>query len=96
MRHIFSLLFIVCLTVKHGACLTLHQRDVPAVVSLDIKRSIISDPVARDRVRRKRDKTIGQTLDNEVSKAPPEVDFLVHIYSHPGNSVLLQRDSRHP
>ncbi|EAW15847.1 pepsin-like aspartic protease [Aspergillus fischeri NRRL 181] len=65
MRHIFSLLFIVCLTVKHGACLTLHQRDIPAVVSLDIKRSIISDPVARDRVRRKRDKTIGQTLDNE-------------------------------
>ncbi|KAH1979617.1 hypothetical protein KXW88_007074 [Aspergillus fumigatus] len=64
MRHIFSLLSIVCLMVKHGACLTLHQRDVPAVVSLDIKRSIVSDPVVRDRVRRKRDKAIGQTLDN--------------------------------
>lgn len=67
MRHIFSLLSIVCLMVKHGACLTLHQRDVPAVVSLDIKRSIVSDPVVRDRVRRKRDKTISQTLDNAVS-----------------------------
>jgi hypothetical protein len=75
MRHIFSLLFIVCLTVKHGACLTLHQRDVPAVVSLDIKRSISSDPVARDRVRRKRDKTVGQALDNEVSNVPRKLTF---------------------
>ncbi|KAH1767608.1 hypothetical protein KXX41_005796 [Aspergillus fumigatus] len=44
--------------------ITYDPRDVPAVVSLDIKRSIVSDPVVRDRVRRKRDKTIGQTLDN--------------------------------
>lgn len=46
--------------------LTLHQRDVPSVVTLDIQRKDVADPVARDRIRRKRDKTISQALDNEV------------------------------
>lgn len=45
--------------------LTLHERDVPAVIGMDIQRKDILDPVARDRVRRKRDKTVGQVLDNE-------------------------------
>jgi hypothetical protein len=46
--------------------LTLHERDVPAVIGMDIQRKDVVDPAARDRVRRKRDKTVGQTLDNEV------------------------------
>ncbi|CAI7591451.1 unnamed protein product [Penicillium manginii] len=45
--------------------LTLHERDVPAVIGMDIQRKDVVDPAARDRVRRKRDKTVGQTLDNE-------------------------------
>ncbi|KAJ6120225.1 hypothetical protein N7523_004505 [Penicillium sp. IBT 18751x] len=47
--------------------LNLHQRDVPSVVTLDIQRKDVADPVARDRTRRKRDKTISQALDNEES-----------------------------
>ena len=46
--------------------LTLHRRDVPSVVPLDIQRKDIPDPVHRDRMRRKRDQTVGQKLDNEV------------------------------
>ncbi|KAJ5166500.1 uncharacterized protein N7482_005281 [Penicillium canariense] len=46
--------------------LTLHQRDVPAVVDLGIKRNEIVNPVARDRLRRmKRSQTVNQALDNE-------------------------------
>ncbi|KAF7126161.1 hypothetical protein CNMCM5793_002583 [Aspergillus hiratsukae] len=87
MRRLLSLL-IACVTVKYGACLTLHERDVPAVVSLDIKRSIISDPVARDRVRRKRDKTIGQTLDNEES-----LYFCNVTLGTPGQALRLVLDT---
>ncbi|KAE8145542.1 aspartic peptidase domain-containing protein [Aspergillus avenaceus] len=47
------------------AALRLHKRDVPAAVSLDIKRNHIPNPVARDQLRRKRDKTVSQDLDNE-------------------------------
>lgn len=46
--------------------LQLRQRDVPAVVGLDIQRKEIPDPVSRDKVRRKRDKTVTEILDNEV------------------------------
>lgn len=45
--------------------LTLHRRDVPSVVPLDIQRKDIPDPVHRDRMRRRRDQTVGQKLDNE-------------------------------
>lgn len=44
--------------------LTLHQRDNPAVVQMDIQRKDILDPITRDR-RRKRS-TVRQPLDNEV------------------------------
>jgi hypothetical protein len=44
--------------------LTLHQRDNPAVVKMDIQRKDV-DPVTRDR-RRKRSSTVTQSLDNEV------------------------------
>lgn len=45
--------------------ITLHRRDNPAVVQMDIQRKDVLDPVARDRVRRKRS-TVSQALDNEV------------------------------
>jgi hypothetical protein len=61
-----SLLLFATLALPALGRLTLHQRDVPSVVTLDIKRKDVADPVARDRMRRKRDKTIGQNLDNEV------------------------------
>ncbi|RAL08401.1 pepsin-like aspartic protease [Aspergillus homomorphus CBS 101889] len=51
--------------IRTAAALTLQKRDTPAVVALDIKRNNISDPITRDRVRRKREETVGQTLDNE-------------------------------
>lgn len=63
--------------------LTLHQRDVPSVVNLDIQRKDVADPVARDRMRRKRDKTINQVLDNEVrpySIRPASPPHLTHSY----------------
>lgn len=45
--------------------ITLHRRDNPAVVQMDIQRNDISNPVARDQARRKRS-TVSQALDNEV------------------------------
>ncbi|KAJ9198492.1 hypothetical protein DTO027B5_2755 [Paecilomyces variotii] len=58
----------LCLAASLAAsvdALELRQRDVPAVVGLDFQRKHVSDPVTRDRVRRKRDKTVTETLDNE-------------------------------
>lgn len=47
--------------------LTLHKRESPAVVNLDIQRKDVADPVARDRWRRKRDlSVVSEKLDNEV------------------------------
>ncbi|OQE43144.1 hypothetical protein PENCOP_c003G05008 [Penicillium coprophilum] len=45
--------------------ITLHRRDTPAVVQMDIQRKDFLDPVARDQARRKRSETVGQVLDNE-------------------------------
>ncbi|KAL4898452.1 putative aspartic-type endopeptidase opsB [Aspergillus ambiguus] len=58
-------LLVAALVGQSASSLTLHKREVPAVVSLDIKRKDVTDPVARDRTRRKRDKTVSQDLDNE-------------------------------
>jgi len=60
-----SLLLLATLALP-ALGLTLHQRDNPSVVTLDIARKDVADPVARDRMRRKRDKTVNQNLDNEV------------------------------
>jgi hypothetical protein len=44
-----------------------QKRDgAAAVVALGIQRNKIPDPVARDRLRRKRDRTVSQSIDNEV------------------------------
>ncbi|KKK14764.1 putative aspartic-type endopeptidase (OpsB) [Aspergillus ochraceoroseus] len=61
---LFSLGISLLVQGTRGA-LVLRERDVPAVVTLNIQRNDISDPVARDRVRRKRDYTVEQTIDNE-------------------------------
>jgi hypothetical protein len=45
-----------------------QKRDgaAAAVVTLGIQRNEIPDPVARDRLRRKRDRIVSQSIDNEV------------------------------
>jgi hypothetical protein len=62
-----SWLWLATLAVPALGKLTLVQRDVPSVVDMSIQRKEVSDPVARDRVRRmKRSSTVSQALDNEV------------------------------
>ncbi|PLB34500.1 pepsin-like aspartic protease [Aspergillus candidus] len=51
--------------LQHTHAFTLYPRDGPDVVELMINRKDVPDPVGRDNVRRKRDKTVGQVLDNE-------------------------------
>ncbi|KAJ5302059.1 hypothetical protein PENANT_c008G05256 [Penicillium antarcticum] len=60
MRH--SWILLASLVPAWG--LTLHQRDNPAVVQMDIQRKDVADPVTRDRIR-KRSSTVTQSLDNE-------------------------------
>ncbi|KAJ5628381.1 hypothetical protein N7490_010609 [Penicillium lividum] len=68
--------------------LTLHQRDNPAVVGLDIKRRDISNPIARDRARRKRADTVTVGLDNE------ELLYLVNVtLGTPEQSLRLVIDT---
>ncbi|OJD28240.1 hypothetical protein ACJ73_00370 [Blastomyces percursus] len=43
----------------------LVARASPSVVGLDIERKHVTNPIQRDRLRRKRDKVVGQLLDNE-------------------------------
>lgn len=50
--------------------LSLLQRAEPAVVSFDIQRDTVRDPVYQDRLRQKRAKIIAQDLDNEVCSRP--------------------------
>ncbi|KAJ5825520.1 hypothetical protein N7474_002658 [Penicillium riverlandense] len=79
-----ALLLSLALPVLGG--LHLVQRDSPAVVSLDIQRKHVADPVARDRARRKRDLTVSETLLNEgtlyycnVSLGTPQQDLRLVI-----------------
>lgn len=66
MRGAWLLSLAVSLALRGACALSIHRRDVPSVVSLDIQRKDIADPVGRDQARRKRDLTVGQRLDNEV------------------------------
>lgn len=68
MWRVLSLLVAVSFVpLETVEALILQRREVPAVVTLDIKRNDVSDPVMRDRARRKRDTTtVSQALDNEV------------------------------
>ena len=66
MWSIWLLFLAVDLLIPGAYALTLHRREIPSIVTLNIQRKDILDPVGRDRVRRKRDNTVGQRLDNEV------------------------------
>ena len=64
MRHLQHIFFLA-LAFDYASSLSLKKRDTPAVLSLDIERRHVDNPIERDRLRR-RDKTVKQTLDNEV------------------------------
>ncbi|KAJ5204049.1 uncharacterized protein N7498_004928 [Penicillium cinerascens] len=99
-----SLLLLATLALPALGRLTLHQRDNPSVVTLDIQRKDVADPVARDRMRRKRDKTVSQKLDNEetlyfcnVSLGTPKQNFRLvldtgssDLWTNAPNSTLCE------
>ncbi|KAL3455642.1 acid protease [Aspergillus heterothallicus] len=57
--------FLISAQCSRGALVLRHKRDNPAVVALGIQRNEIPNPVERDRLRRKRDQTVSQSIDNE-------------------------------
>ncbi|KAL2830625.1 aspartic peptidase domain-containing protein [Aspergillus pseudoustus] len=66
MWRVLTLLgLIISAQCASGALLLQQKRDTPAVVTLGIQRNEVPDPVARDRLRRKRAQTVSQTIDNE-------------------------------
>ena len=93
-RMLHSLVLFVSLALPAFVGLTLHQRDNPSVVGLDIKRRDVTDHVARDQARRKRDNTVSQALDNGVRRAPPKSEWYTNAPL--GNPLLLQRHVRDP
>lgn len=52
------------LLVTGSDAIQLVKRDTPAVVAIGIQRNSINSPVKRDRLRRRANKTVTQTLDN--------------------------------
>ncbi|KAF2491448.1 candidapepsin-4 precursor [Lophium mytilinum] len=65
--------------------INLVQRDAPSVISLDIERRHVEDPLLRERIRRKRD-TVQETLDNletlyfaNASLGTPAQSLRLHI-----------------
>ncbi|PGH14403.1 hypothetical protein AJ79_03046 [Helicocarpus griseus UAMH5409] len=64
----------------------LVSRDAPHVVSLDIERRPVSNPVERDKLRKRQDKVVEQTLENErtlyfcnITLGTPEQRLRMHI-----------------
>ncbi|EAW08588.1 pepsin-like aspartic protease [Aspergillus clavatus NRRL 1] len=88
MRHLWRSILAISLVFSEGSSLKLHARDVPAVVSLDIKRNYVANPVTRDNARRKRNKTVGQKLDNEETLYSCNVTL-----GTPGQSLRLVLDT---
>ena len=107
MWSIWLLFLAVDLLIPGAYALTLHRREIPSIVTLNIQRKDILDPVGRDRVRRKRDNTVGQRLDNEVPQCSCcffffscffsylgfQVSLPLLIFPWVGNSLLLQHHS---
>ncbi|KAL4899284.1 hypothetical protein BDW74DRAFT_163841 [Aspergillus multicolor] len=60
-----AIIYAFIVTSCLGSTLMLRQSDSPAVVALKFHRNEISDPIARDQTRRKRDHTVSQLIDNE-------------------------------
>jgi hypothetical protein len=63
--------------------LSLHKRDTPAVVKLDVRRDQAPDLVKRNYQRRKRDNTVTQVLQNAVcystkTSVDVDIDFFIH------------------
>ena len=88
MWGIWLLFLAVDLLIPGAYALTLHRREIPSIVTLNIQRKDILDPVGRDRVRRKRDNTVGQRLDNEV---PQCIWFSFLVFSHTSDSKCYCR-----
>ena len=88
MWGIWLLFLAVDLLIPRAHALTLHRRETPSIVTLDIQRKDILDPAGRDRVRRKRDNTVGQRLDNEV---PQCIWFSFLVFSHTSDSKCYCR-----
>ncbi|KAF9892208.1 hypothetical protein FE257_002614 [Aspergillus nanangensis] len=65
MLWLWHLLFVALFVWQRSHALTLHRRDTPAVISLDIQRKGSTIPTSGSRTRHKRDKTVNQILDNE-------------------------------
>ncbi|KAF2182738.1 acid protease [Zopfia rhizophila CBS 207.26] len=80
-----SSIAIAAQLLSSAIALNLVQRENPKVLSLDIQRRHVTNPVARDRLRR-RQNTIQQTLDNletlyfaNASLGTPEQKLRLHI-----------------
>lgn len=76
MKSLVSLALAAGLLAVPTSAINLHKRtDGPArVVGLPIERRSVSDPVARDQLRR-RSNTVQVSLDNEVGLRIPVVRF---------------------
>lgn len=66
MRRVSLLAAVAGVLISGTGAIRLVERDVPAVVGLDIQRRFVSDPVGRDLQRRQSSKTVTEVLDNEV------------------------------
>ncbi|KAI9677618.1 MAG: hypothetical protein M1817_006572 [Caeruleum heppii] len=82
-----SILLAVAALLVSSDALHLEKRTAnPAVVALDIQRKAVSDPVRRDRLRRRQENTVTVNLDNErslyfanASLGTPPQPFRFHI-----------------
>ncbi|KAL4958816.1 pepsin-like aspartic protease [Aspergillus stella-maris] len=75
-------------TLCSGNPSELQPNKSPAVVELNFHRNEVRDPVARDQVRRKRDKTVSQVIDNEET-----LYFCNVTVGTPGQSLRLILDT---
>ncbi|KAI9741821.1 MAG: hypothetical protein M1834_000207 [Cirrosporium novae-zelandiae] len=103
MKNRLLILATGAVLVASSQAIHLRQRDNPAVVGLDIERKPISNPLARDQRRRKRD-TISETLDNEetlyyanITIGTPAQSLRLHIdtgssdlWTNAANSTLCE------
>lgn len=76
----FTALFAILLAAD---ALSLHKRDAPAVIKLDVQRDQAPDSVKRNYQGRKRDDIVDQALQNTVScstKVNGHVDINLLVY----------------